>query len=265
MDRIKLRPTTHHDFPLNPAPPQPKQQMNSTPIRTRDFQNKENNMANRNREMLRRPSAQDADSASPYSYDSLVGSKTVPKRRVSLSPRNCVNHSDAEAEFKIDIEGETYGYCGKCAAHLASNGFAVERIGTSSRSPKLAKEVRPPQQQRKRQELATFLGSLRRLEQDYRLKGEAIEAVKEGYERERESIGSFYADMLEYVSYIRDEHLQFLEEEAQRSGQICEIEGAEVGETLEEIASMRSDIESNIDKIVLEVEDESYVECMGYY
>lgn len=28
---------------------------------------------------------------------------------------------------------------------------------------------------------------------------------------------------------------------------------------------MRSDIESNIDKIVQEVEEESYLECMAYY
>lgn len=28
---------------------------------------------------------------------------------------------------------------------------------------------------------------------------------------------------------------------------------------------MRVDIESNIDKIVKEVEDESYLECMAYY
>lgn len=50
--------------------------------------------------------------------------------------------------------------------------------------------------------------------------------MKAGYERERESIGNFYAEMLDYITYIRDEHLQFLDEESQRNGQICEIEGA---------------------------------------
>lgn len=68
--------------------------MNSTPIRTRDFQNKENNnLANRNQNMIRRPSNQEPDPA--YPYDSLMSSKTVPKRKVSLSPRNCVNHNEA--------------------------------------------------------------------------------------------------------------------------------------------------------------------------
>lgn len=38
-----------------------------------------------------------------------------------------------------------------------------------------------------------------------------------------------------------------------------------MAETLEEIGSMRVDIESNIDKIVKEVEEESYLECMAYY
>jgi hypothetical protein len=31
--------------------------------------------------------------------------------------------------------------------------------------------------------------------------------------------------MMEYLEYIRDEHLNYLEEEAKRSTQICEIEG----------------------------------------
>jgi hypothetical protein len=59
--------------------------------------------------------------------------------------------------------------------------------------------------------------------------------------------------------------LNFLEEEAKRSTQICEIEGAEIAETLEEIRAMSEDIENNVDKIVEEVEEESYGECMSYY
>jgi hypothetical protein len=34
---------------------------------------------------------------------------------------------------------------------------------------------------------------------------------------------------------------------------------------LEEIKGMREDIETNVNKIVEEVEEESYNECMGYY
>jgi hypothetical protein len=136
MDRIKLRPASNNDFPGKTGKAEGKQEMNSTPIRTRDLHNKENSNINRNQNMQRRPT-QETEPA--YTYDSLLTSKTVPKRKVSLSPRSCVNHADAEAEFKIEIEGETYGYCGKCAAHLASNGFAVERISGPSRSPKLAK------------------------------------------------------------------------------------------------------------------------------
>lgn len=100
MDRIKLRPASNNDFAGKCGKAEGKQEMNSTPIRTRDLHNKENSNINRNQNMPRRP-AQDADPA--YPYDSLVTSKTVPKRKVSLSPRSCVNHADAEAEFKIEI------------------------------------------------------------------------------------------------------------------------------------------------------------------
>jgi hypothetical protein len=208
MDRIKLRPAPQNDLSLKGGRVEHKQEMNSTPIRARDLHNKENTNLNRNQNMQRRPTLE----PEPHPYDSLVTSKTVPKRKVSLSPRSCVNHAEAEAEFKIEIEGETYGYCGKCAAHLASNGFAVERVGGPSRSPKLAKEGSRSPHIRKRQELSAFLGSLRKLEQDYQAKGEAIEGVKTGYERERENIGNFYSEMMDYIAYIRDEHMQFLEE-----------------------------------------------------
>lgn len=84
----------------------PKQQMNNTPIRTRDLQNKQNNnlVNNRKQQMQRRVSAQQNEQPT-YPYDSLMGSKTVAKRRVSVSPRGCVNHPDNDAEFKIEIEG----------------------------------------------------------------------------------------------------------------------------------------------------------------
>lgn len=133
--------------------------MNSTPIRTRDLHNKENQALGRNQNMSRRIN-DPAEGA--ITADCPPNSKTVPKRKISLSPRSCSNHSELEAEFKIEIEGETYGYCGKCAASIASSGFTVESVAPPSRSPKLSKEGRSPQI-RKRQELAAFLGSLRKL------------------------------------------------------------------------------------------------------
>lgn len=70
---------------------------------------------------------------------------------------------------------------------------------------------------------------------------------------------------MEYLEYIRDEHLHFLQEEENRHTQICEIEAAEISETLEEITAMHEDISSNVDKIVDEVDENSYAECMTYY
>lgn len=48
--------------------------------------------------------------------------------------------------------------------------------------------------------------------------------------------------MFEYLEYIKDEHLNFLEEEASRNAQIGEIEADEIGETMEELKAMREDI-----------------------
>lgn len=35
--------------------------------------------------------------------DPLVNSKTIPKKKPNASPRGCVNHTESEAEFKIEI------------------------------------------------------------------------------------------------------------------------------------------------------------------
>jgi hypothetical protein len=163
MDRFKVKPTndrvlTHIPFSRN-APF--KEEMNSTPIRTRDLPNKENNkaMGNHNRITQKQLKDQDNDSFSYPCEAFMNNSKTIPKRKgVSLS---CVNHLDIDAEFKIEIEGEDYLYCGKCATHLSNNGFAVQRL-SSSRTPKLSKEVRSPHA-KKRQELNSFITSLRKL------------------------------------------------------------------------------------------------------
>ena len=68
-----------------------KEEMNSTPIRTRDMQNKENSSVanNRPKDLPRRSEMQETEG---FTYDSILSSKTVPKRRVSVSPRGCANH-----------------------------------------------------------------------------------------------------------------------------------------------------------------------------
>jgi hypothetical protein len=84
--------------------------------------------------MLKGNESRDKEFA-PCQDTSLSTSKTVLKKRVSTPQgRVCVNHIEMDAEFRITIDGDILSYCGKCAAHLASNGFQVERIG-QSRSP----------------------------------------------------------------------------------------------------------------------------------
>lgn len=59
----------------------------------------------------------------------VVGSNHQSKRWV------CSNHQDREAEFKVVVvHGESMMYCERCAAHLASQGFKVERIQQSKYS-----------------------------------------------------------------------------------------------------------------------------------
>lgn len=102
---------------------------------------------------------------------------------------SCVNHPEVEAEFRITLDvGEELSYCNKCAAHLASNGFQVERVpAPTSKSPKAAFNNRDhspssnnqslsrntsAQSFRRKSELSAFLSSLSVLEEEYREKQE---------------------------------------------------------------------------------------------
>lgn len=71
--------------------------------------------------------------------------------------------------------------------------------------------------------------------------------------------------MTEYIDYLRDEHLKFIEEESIRNLHIGDVESGEVQETLAEIEGMKDDIETNLEKIIEDVDDTSYTECMSYY
>ena len=122
-----------------------KIEVNNTPIRQRDPNNKENIAfpSNKSKDWIKQHQdhyEKDLTASPHVTENSVANSRTIPKRRVSMQGRGCVNHLDAEAEFRIEIDGESLIYCNKCATHLASNGFQVERIN-HSRSPRIVKEI----------------------------------------------------------------------------------------------------------------------------
>lgn len=72
------------------------------------------------------------------------------------------------------------GYCNRCAAHLASNGFKVQRI-KQSRSPRVMREDPTA---KKKKELVVFLTSLKKLENSYEDKGQYLKKIQASYEVE---------------------------------------------------------------------------------
>ena len=47
----------------------------------------------------------------------------------------CVNHQNRPAAFRIVVDESLMIYCEKCAAHLASNGFRIEKIDRTHKYP----------------------------------------------------------------------------------------------------------------------------------
>lgn len=58
---------------------------------------------------------------------------------LSSRKKECANHPEKEAEFRITIEGESMLYCAKCSAHLASQGFTLEKLNDKPMS-----KINPP-------------------------------------------------------------------------------------------------------------------------
>ena len=85
------------------------------------------------------PKLVDGRSLSPNKLQATKKPMISPKTTVTTGGQNhfrnrkvaCPNHHDREPEFRITINSETILYCERCAAHLASQGFKVERIQQS--------------------------------------------------------------------------------------------------------------------------------------
>jgi hypothetical protein len=187
MERINYNQMQDPFFRRLARPAPVKGEVNNTPIRQRDT-NKENVAAqyNREKEVIMHQEYAERESINPYINDSSANSRTVPTRKASVLGRFCVNHSELDAEFKIEIDGESLNYCGKCAAHLASNGFKVDKL-LPSRSPRRLKELtnRSPITHKRRQELGYFIQSLKELEGGYFEKEEQISRIHQSHEIER--------------------------------------------------------------------------------
>jgi len=71
--------------------------------------------------------------------------------------------------------------------------------------------------------LAHFIEELKNLEAGYQEREEQVVKTIQSHEIEKQTITNFYSSMFEYLEYIKDEHLNYLEEEASRNVQIGEI------------------------------------------
>lgn len=71
--------------------------------------------------------------------------------------------------------------------------------------------------------------------------------------------------MIAYIEKIRDNHIQIIEKSSVTAIQVCEIEKGEIEETVEEIDTMIQDIESNMESILSDVNEEEYIECFEFY
>lgn len=68
------------------------------------------------------------------------------RQSVGMTP-TCANHSNKSAEFNIDIDDESFAYCSRCAAQLASQGFAVRKIEAQTVKKGAISQVRQSERQ----------------------------------------------------------------------------------------------------------------------
>lgn len=211
--------------------------------------------------------------------------RKASSNRVNLASsgrRECANHPDKEPEFRIIIEGEAMLYCSKCSAHLASQGFPVERLsrlgaarpslpaGSTAISALLegsqAPRVDPSLASHPRyQEIAAFLERIGTVGGALRRNGEAFSSLAGHYAEQEELIEEFYDAMGEYLKHVKSQHLGLVRSESRKYVQIGEIECGEIEENLAELEYISSDMQGNLASIVREITEDKYRECFNFY
>ena len=59
--------------------------------------------------------------------------RNYPINQCRVDNGRCKNHHEKPGKYHIEIDGETFAYCEKCSAHLASQGFHVDKINPFAR------------------------------------------------------------------------------------------------------------------------------------
>lgn len=261
-----------------------RQQLNNTPIRSRQPPVQEADRNGQGATVLRHPGIKTDRAVTQHENTVVYESKATfrdisPKQRAAnLRPlasmalntpkkfASCNNHPQKEAEYQILLQDDLLYYCERCSALLASQGFQVvrlqQKVGSANQSTGAnllsPNSSSPVENNTRYPEIREFCESARTLLAENEENAEYMRSLETHYMDQEQLIEEFHSGMMHYLNQVKQEHLKMIRAESRKYLQIADIERGEIEDNSTEIRDILEDIEGNVSDIVSTLSEERY-------
>ena len=154
--------------------------------------------------------------------------RDITNDHLKYVPGMCVNHPEKTGKYNIKIDGEMLQYCEKCSAHLASQGFHVEKVegGVGRRRERVELGLEQVEKFRRiekqmpleitnnhrMREVRSFVKECEQLKRGFNDNLSIFKDLPIHYGEQSQMIEEFYDVMMQFVDSLRVEHRALLDE-----------------------------------------------------
>ncbi|EAS00999.1 hypothetical protein TTHERM_00777090 (macronuclear) [Tetrahymena thermophila SB210] len=198
--------------------------------------------------------------------------------------QKCSNHPDKKAKYVIcNSQNGNNIYCSKCAIQFSKDGFQpIHILDFNSQQQQKNKNQQLFSQQdnhhqenqeietsAKLAEIVSFLNKINSQSEKWYELNHALQIKKKDvnnfYEKQLSKIDQQYQGLIEMISKLREQAVQNLNTNKERSMQIYKIKEKETNENLSDFVNIKTDIENNTDKIVNLIQMDDFIRIMNSY
>ncbi|KAL4439367.1 hypothetical protein ABPG74_017030 [Tetrahymena malaccensis] len=197
--------------------------------------------------------------------------------------QKCSNHPDKKAKYVICNSQNGHNiYCSKCAIQFSKDGFQpIHILDFNSQQQQKNKNQQFLSQQDNQQEnqeaetsaklteIVSFLNKINSQSEKWYELNHALQIKKKDvnnfYEKQLSKIDQQYQGLMEIINKLKEQAIQNLNSNKERSMQIYKVKEKETNDNLNDFVNIKTDIENNTDKIVNLIQMDDFNRIMNSY
>ncbi|KAL4485329.1 hypothetical protein ABPG72_008505 [Tetrahymena utriculariae] len=197
--------------------------------------------------------------------------------------QKCSNHPDKKAKYVICNSQNGHNiYCSKCAIQFSKDGFQpIHILDFNSQQQQKNKNQQILSQQDNQQEnqeaetsaklteIVSFLNKINSQSEKWYELNHALQIKKKDvnnfYEKQLSKIDQQYQGLIEIINKLKEQAVQNLNTNKERSMQIYKVKEKETNDNLNDFVNIKTDIENNTDKIVNLIQMDDFNRIMNSY